>query len=328
MPPPTPSPSPPPVPATRWTESGKRCVIPFTYEGVTYYDCTDVENKGVFWCSLVGNWSKGQPWENCGEGAPPPPSPPPPWTGFQGRVWGDGPMGGCHVVFDKANDGKVSGNNGVEYNVTKIWNHLIDLETTGTIMGAYDLRPNTWHYTGAVVVPLLPRVNGAIGGGNARDHYRDGFNVTDALCDPFKVVNLTNGTSGTDPTCGATPWWDISAGAGNNGGGDGVRATTSRVSGGDAYGATGCVDVFSGLAQSFTYRARVDGVAVNTVQVSPLTTLVATAMDLFNTDAATTMARAAAALDVDLADFSLSEAGRCFTCTALDSLVLVPTLTL
>ena len=35
----------------RFTVDGERCAIPFEMKGVTYYDCTTLNNEGVEWCA-------------------------------------------------------------------------------------------------------------------------------------------------------------------------------------------------------------------------------------------------------------------------------------
>ncbi|CAH3190548.1 unnamed protein product, partial [Porites evermanni] len=52
----------PPTVCHQKTTSGQCCSIPFTYEGVTYNSCTDVDHHRL-WCSLDSQY-KGH-WENC-----------------------------------------------------------------------------------------------------------------------------------------------------------------------------------------------------------------------------------------------------------------------
>ena len=50
-------------------KSGELCIFPFLYKNVAYNGCTDVENKGVPWCSVKvynnGSHVDGE-WGNCG----------------------------------------------------------------------------------------------------------------------------------------------------------------------------------------------------------------------------------------------------------------------
>ena len=46
-------------------EDGRRCQLPFTYNGMTYMNCTGVGNNGRAWCSLQRNHTTGAPWGNC-----------------------------------------------------------------------------------------------------------------------------------------------------------------------------------------------------------------------------------------------------------------------
>jgi hypothetical protein len=39
--------------------AGKECVLPFTYNGVTYNECTDVGTPGKLWCSIVRSQAQG-----------------------------------------------------------------------------------------------------------------------------------------------------------------------------------------------------------------------------------------------------------------------------
>ena len=52
----------PPTICHQKTTSGQCCSIPFTYKGVTYNSCTDVDHHRL-WCSLDSQY-KGH-WENC-----------------------------------------------------------------------------------------------------------------------------------------------------------------------------------------------------------------------------------------------------------------------
>ncbi|CAH3153085.1 unnamed protein product, partial [Porites evermanni] len=45
------------------TTTGQYCSIPFVYNNVTYYGCTDVDHDQP-WCSLTPQYSDGQ-WGNC-----------------------------------------------------------------------------------------------------------------------------------------------------------------------------------------------------------------------------------------------------------------------
>ena len=47
----------------------QNCQLPFTYHGESYEDCTEVDNAGVAWCSvLLDTEGRHQPghWGNCG----------------------------------------------------------------------------------------------------------------------------------------------------------------------------------------------------------------------------------------------------------------------
>ena len=50
------------------TLTGKQCVFPFRYKGVTYDVCTTKDNAGIPWCAVeateAGAFSDSQ-WENC-----------------------------------------------------------------------------------------------------------------------------------------------------------------------------------------------------------------------------------------------------------------------
>ena len=52
-------------------DANQQCVFPFSYEGVTYEDCTSVGNNGTDWCSTEvdenGEYVSGK-WGNCGSG--------------------------------------------------------------------------------------------------------------------------------------------------------------------------------------------------------------------------------------------------------------------
>ncbi|CAH3121590.1 unnamed protein product, partial [Porites lobata] len=47
------------------TTTGQYCSIPFEYDSVTYYGCTDVDHDQP-WCSLTPQYSDEQ-WGNCGD---------------------------------------------------------------------------------------------------------------------------------------------------------------------------------------------------------------------------------------------------------------------
>ena len=46
-------------------EDGRQCQLPFTYNGITYWNCTDLNNNDIPWCSLQRNHVAGVPWGNC-----------------------------------------------------------------------------------------------------------------------------------------------------------------------------------------------------------------------------------------------------------------------
>ena len=54
-------------------DPNKPCMLPFTYNGITYTSCTSVLNYGIDWCSTeidaYGN-HVGMKWGNCGTGCP------------------------------------------------------------------------------------------------------------------------------------------------------------------------------------------------------------------------------------------------------------------
>ncbi len=58
------TPSPEPECKTAKTTDDKCCSLPFTYKGVTYNSCTNVDHNKL-WCSLDANY-KGK-WGNCGK---------------------------------------------------------------------------------------------------------------------------------------------------------------------------------------------------------------------------------------------------------------------
>ena len=53
------------IDCTPKTTTGQYCSIPFVYNNVNYYGCTDVDHDQP-WCSLTPQYSDEQ-WGNCGE---------------------------------------------------------------------------------------------------------------------------------------------------------------------------------------------------------------------------------------------------------------------
>ena len=50
------------------TEGGQSCIFPFDYEGITYHECTSVDNDQP-WCAYEVDSEGllvGDEWENCG----------------------------------------------------------------------------------------------------------------------------------------------------------------------------------------------------------------------------------------------------------------------
>ena len=50
-------------------DPGKACVFPFTYNGVTYSECTTADNDGHFWCATEVDAAGEVPdnkWGECG----------------------------------------------------------------------------------------------------------------------------------------------------------------------------------------------------------------------------------------------------------------------
>ena len=51
---------------TAYARDGRECSIPFIYKGVTYHQCTDVDNPpGKHWCSLTPNYDEDPQWVRC-----------------------------------------------------------------------------------------------------------------------------------------------------------------------------------------------------------------------------------------------------------------------
>ena len=46
------------------TTKNEKCVFPFTYNGVMFYDCTKWGGSKA-WCSLTGNYDKDKKWGYC-----------------------------------------------------------------------------------------------------------------------------------------------------------------------------------------------------------------------------------------------------------------------
>ena len=45
--------------------NGASCVFPFTFNGASFTECTDLENRGVKWCSTTPNYDANRQWGRC-----------------------------------------------------------------------------------------------------------------------------------------------------------------------------------------------------------------------------------------------------------------------